>query len=48
MAKIKKSNAGRKPLPPGEKLVPVTILVKEKHKSKALPACAAIAAKYRL
>ena len=42
-----KSNAGRKPLPDGEKLVPITILVKEKHKPKAVPACAAIAARYR-
>lgn len=43
----KKSNAGRKPLPKGEKLKAVTILVKEKFIKRAQVDCAAVAHKYR-
>ncbi len=47
MAPKKKSNAGRKQLPPGEKLKPITIFVKEKHIGVARAQCAAVAAKYK-
>jgi hypothetical protein len=38
---------GRKPLKKGEALKPIRIFVKEKHLSRAIKDCAAIAAKYR-
>ncbi len=43
----KKSNAGRKPLPDGEKLMPITVLVKEKHLKQATSQLLRIAARYR-
>ena len=47
MATKKKETRGRKKLPPGEILTPVTILIKTKNKTKAIADCAAIAARYR-
>ncbi len=47
MATKKKSNAGRKELPPGERLAPVTIYVKTKNTGAARAECLRIQAKYR-
>lgn len=47
MTDKKKLKRGRKPLPEGQALKPITIFVREKSLGVARAACAAIAAKYR-
>lgn len=43
----KKDNRGRKPLPKGKKMVPITIYVPADNQGVARTECVKIAAKYR-
>lgn len=47
MAVKKKDNRGRKKVDPSQKIVPVTIWVRQLNLTRAQAACAAIANKYR-
>ena len=47
MATKKKDNRGRKPLPVGKKVVPITIYVLTANQGAARAECARIASKYR-
>lgn len=47
MATKKKSNAGRKSITDGTKLVPIRVFVYEKHETAALAAITKLSARYR-